>query len=268
MLKHDRKLISTALLALLFSSSVWALDPKLAHRDPGVSYRVYQSRAREMVSPLVTPLAKTPMDESKKYSEAVLPKAQTWESLAFMQAHFETLRDRRWMTRRENPEFLRRSSWLYPDDGCFARASLAVMNALRDGATAPNKIFAFGDLRVQTANAPGGEVTWWYHVAPIVEVDGVKYVLDAAIDPQHPMTIDQWLGSMADEPGNLEVAICASGTYEPYDNCARVSDGVEATATTDQNLYLYYEWLRIRDLGREPESELGESPPWKDLTVF
>jgi hypothetical protein len=267
MFRHEWKLIFGALLVFSFSASALNVDPKLAHRDPSVSYKVYVEQARLTSRPL-SDTWKTPVDEARKYGSAKLPKAQVWESTAFMHTKFEYARDLRWLTTNDKPDFQRRSSWLYPDDGCFARASLAVMNIMSLGASAPNKIFAFGDLRVDTANAPGGEVTWWYHVAPVVEVEGVKYVIDPSIEPRRPLTIDEWLGAMEEDPANIEVAICASGTYEPYDNCARRSTGKEPQATQDQSFYLWYEWNRLLALQRNPEEELGEKPPWLDLTVF
>jgi hypothetical protein len=43
----------------------------------------------------------------------------------------------------------------------------------------------------------------------------------------------------------------------------RSSVGIGKEAALDQQKYfLEYEWERLIDLGRKPELELGDSPPW------
>ncbi|MFK5282143.1 hypothetical protein ACI3PL_21545, partial [Lacticaseibacillus paracasei] len=71
-----------------------------------------------------------------------------------------------------------------------------------------------------------------------------------------------WLATMSKNPDSLEVAVCGSGSYTPYDACQRDSDGVESTALYDQPSYLDAEWQRLQRLGRNPEKELGDLPPW------
>src|SRR4030088_893974 len=113
-----------------------------------------------------------------------------------------------------------------------------------------------------TPNSPPGQVSWWYHVAPIVEVGGQKIVLDPAIEPHHPLKLEDWLAQMAPNISQLKVAICASGTYGPYDLCDQATDGIEQPAQDDQVYYLNSEWGRLVDLNRNPNNELGDSPPW------
>lgn len=234
---------------------------KSAYREPGASYLGYKSRAvifgghGDNTGDSAVAVAETG-------ALGALPKATEWESVAVMTERFSRLRDHRFMSTVNKPGFLRRSSWLYPDDGCFARAALAVRNLVQWNFTAPNKVFAFGNLRVKTANAPGGEVTWWYHVAPLVEVNGEKYVLDPAIEPGGPLKLGEWLARMSERPEDIEVSVCGSGAYTPNDSCAKTTDGVESYAETDQVWFLEQEWQRLLDLQRDPEQELGDNPPW------
>jgi hypothetical protein len=179
-----------------------------------------------------------------------------------MNERFAKFRDVRWLETSDHPGFQRRSSWLYPDDGCFARAALAIMHLTQWAFPAPSKIFVFGDLTVNTVNSPSGLVNWWYHVAPIVQVGNQKYVLDPALDPRQPEKLEVWLAKMAGDIHHLEVAICASGSYTPDDSCDHVTDGVEAMASDDQISYLQSEWERLVELKRNPVNELGEKPPW------
>lgn len=237
---------------------------KSARREPGESYRSYKAVA-SLLSVPQSPLSSggTPVDLAKQYGSSELPKAVEWESEVEMVKRFSEMRDYRWMSDQQRPDFLRRITWLYPDDGCYARAGLAIRNLHQWNFKAPNKIFIFGDLVVKTPYASPGSVSWWYHVAPIVEVQGQKYVLDPAIEGSEPLKLEAWLARHTDDITKLEVAICASGSYTPYDACARETDGVESTAAADQIPFLSQEWVRILSLGKNPEEELGDNPPWK-----
>lgn len=237
-------------------------DGKSAARQPGVSYKAYEARAQMMSQFAPFAFSRTPVQAAEEFGKATLPEATAWESQNLMIERFKHFRDLRFLNEYGRPNFLRRSTWLYPDDGCFARAALANRNLSKLTPAIPNKVFVFGDLNVQTKNAPDGFVTWWYHVAPLVEVDGQKYVLDPAIEPSHPLKLEEWLATMSSTPQTLKVAVCGSGTYTPYDNCATVTDGKEQMAETDQAVYFDDEWERLETLNRNPEQELGDNPPW------
>lgn len=249
------------------AAEAFGVNSKSAYRDPGTSYLLY--KWRNTIFKLAQPNddqkalkhSRAAMDSAVDYGKP-LPHATTWESQAVLNDRFKQIRDYRWMKSPSREDFLRRISWLYPDDGCFARAALAVSNFIHWNMPAPSKVFVFGDLSVHTNNSPTGDVTWWYHVAPIVEVEGEKYVLDPAIDPHAPMTLDKWVSQMTDKTSSLQVAICESGSYDPDDMCDKVSDGVEAQANFDIPYYLSNEWSRLVQLKRNPEAELGENPPW------
>lgn len=255
------KLFSLALLFATTVSFAQVLEGKSAIREPGASYKAYKVRAW-MLSQQQRNEGGTPVDEAVAYEKSTLPAATAWESEAVMTERFKRLRDTRFLEEQDNPGFLRRSSWLYPDDGCFARAALAVRNLFQWSNPAPSKIFVFGDLVVNTKNSSSGQVSWWYHVAPLVEVGGEKYVLDPAIEPGQPLKLGEWLARMSPNPGSLEVAVCKSGSYTPYDPCGKETDGVESGAENDQMTYLRAEWNRLEQLGRNPEQELGDNPPW------
>jgi hypothetical protein len=235
-----------------------------AHRDPGQSYLIYKHALQTYLS-RQTGAAKvqTASDAAVPYGKAKLAHVTVWDSLEAMNRRFEHFRDLRWLYEPTHKDFARRSSWLYPDDGCYARAALAIHDLFTQKVSLPNKVFVFGDLDVKTENSPAGDVSWWYHVAPIVEVGEQKYVLDPAIEPRHPLKLDEWMAKMSSTPQNIEIAICASGTYDPEEDCARKSDGKEEQAQADQTEFLQDEWKRLIRLKRDPVEELGEHPPWK-----
>lgn len=237
-----------------------------AYREPGADYRGYKAMATLFdFDGLQTPDRITPMQAARSGKLNDLPPATEWENSAVMTERFERFRDLRFITQDLRPNFPRRSSWLYPDDGCFARAALAVRNLAQWNAPLPKKVFAFGNLTVKTPNAHGGSVSWWYHVAPLVEINNQKYVLDPALSPKKVLTLNEWLLLMTDTPGDvsgIEVSVCESGAYTPGDDCSHVSDGKEEGALQDQEYYLDEEWNRLLQLKRKPDLELGEFPPW------
>lgn len=256
-----KSLLLAIVSTFAINSFAQGLGEKSAKREPGVSFRAYEARARTFGRSQM-PTEKSAVDSAQPFGKAKLPTANKWENETLMLERFRSFRDLRFL-QDDTHAMKRRSTWLYPDDGCFARAALAVMNLKAAKVPVPSKVFVFGDLQVSTKNAEGGSVTWWYHVAPLVEVAGVKYVLDPAIEPSRPLKLDEWLATMSTTPQNLEVAICNSGTYTPYDSCGRVTDGVEEEAKNDQPMFLESEWSRLESLHRDPTRELGDDPPWK-----
>lgn len=257
-----------AIITITFASYFATADiapGKSARRAPGESYRAYKAFATLLSVPNFTdPAGSTPVEVAKQFGTSELPPAVQWENEEVMIQRFDEMRDHRWMNQPQRPTFPRRISWLYPDDGCFARAGLAVRNLQQWTFPAPSKVFIFGDLNVKTPYAPSGSVSWWYHVAPMVEVNGKKFVLDPSIESAKPLPLEEWLARHTDDISKIEVAVCGSGSYTPYDQCARQTDGIETVAENDQVYFLSAEWDRLVELGRNPREELGDNPPWKN----
>ncbi|HEY8926600.1 MAG TPA: protein-glutamine glutaminase family protein, partial [Polyangia bacterium] len=127
----------------------------------------------------------------------------TWSDADIM-AQFAASRDARYMTMSGDAR-LRRLSWQYPDDGCYARAEQVNAQVTQAGKAAPYKLFAFSryqGLVAYTDNSPTGNVGWWYHVVPVVKNSaGQAIVLDAALSPCRPLFWKDWLGLMAGSLG-------------------------------------------------------------------
>jgi hypothetical protein len=185
-----------------------------------------------------------------------------WQQMDTAQTGFERLRDARFVFDDEHPTSSRRDTWLYPDDGCFARAALAKQNLVKWGFPAVKKIFAFGNLVVKTNNSPDGQVSWWYHVVNGITIGGEAYVLDPALEPLHPLTLKEWVDQMGGDAASITLSICSEGTYSPEDACQTPDASAEANAMVDQTEYLGAEWSRLEELKRDPVKELGDEPPW------
>lgn len=90
----------------------------------------------------------------------------------------------------------------YPEDGCYARAH-EMARLLEEKGVESEKIFLFGNLRVETRFAPEGVVTWWYHVAPVVQVqDEVGGAGRVVIDPSvssSALQVSEWIAIQTGE---------------------------------------------------------------------
>lgn len=225
----------------------------------------YVSRLRAVDAQL-PPSGQSVLDSAKPLSQLDFSSVPQWQQRPLQQllSVFQYVRDLRFVPWSGHQNFPRRSTWLYPDDGCFARAALVNQNLEKHKFVRPGKLFAFGDLKVKTPNAPGGSVSWWYHVVPIVRVGQNVFVFDPAIEPDHPLTPKEWFAKMADSPQNLTASVCDSYAYAPSSPCFESDprNASDTNAINDQMNYLDSEWARIQDLGRDPQRELGDSPPW------
>lgn len=82
------------------------------------------------------------------------------------------------------PDPQRRSiPFQYPDSGCWARAHemWRVIFSAKNINVA--KLWLFGSMTVPTPNHPDGRVTWSWHVAPVVRVEGTPGDQEHVIDP-------------------------------------------------------------------------------------
>lgn len=209
---------------------------------------------------------------------ALLQTVTPWTDNTIINSYFEKIRDIRYYDDPSVTDFLRRISWLYPDDGCWTRASAVVgglfgpENNPNHVAPRPSKVFAFGNLCANTPNASSGNVYWWYHTAPIVrdEKSNKTYVLDQSIDAYKPVTVEEWMSLIASQTGSCgnsgayveRFAICNGYGSTPYDSC-HTSLQNEIMPLVSQPYWQESERQRQIELGRDPQSVLGESPPWK-----
>lgn len=233
-------------------------------RHPNESFQDAVNRHREVLNKRHLPsllAADSPIGKKVPFSNldySSVVKVQTHEELIHL---FNVIRDTRFLLTNNHPGFERRISWLYPDDGCFARAALAGMRLNEEELVRPSKVFAFGNLDVTTPYSPSGHVSWWYHVAPIVTFNGDTYVLDPALDPLAPMRVEDWFSKMGNT-SSLKGAVCNPYSYAPFDSCEQATINSDGSALGDELYYLDREWERVSSLGFDPYFLLGKNPPW------
>lgn len=185
-------------------------------------------------------------------------------SLDELNRQFEYIRDTRFLET-ENPDFPRRFTWLFPDDGCYARAEAAKHALLAREVPVPKKLFVFGNLSAQTNNSPEGSVQWWYHVALAYRFNSDVYVFDPALEPQRPLKIQEWNNLVGGENTVVRYSVCHANTFDPMDNCDGSLAITKEQAIEEQKYFLQEEWDRLLELNRDPNKELGDFPPWKNL---
>jgi len=97
--------------------------------------------------------------------------------------------------------------FLYPDDGCWARAHEMCRLMINMGLT-PKKVWIQGSLYVSTRNKPNCYVQWYWHVAPTLCVrgPGVFQTQHMVIDPSlftTPVSKPTWKGVQGDPNATL-----------------------------------------------------------------
>jgi len=262
-------------LLVLLGSLSWGdahLEKKLSHLPAASAFRLPNESAEQAYRRFLQrnglrnknqdPQNPTVSAAAKPYSQLNFNTVPRWPTAQTTLAAFKKVRDYRFLKDSKHGQMDRRSSWLFPDDGCFARASLMGQNLEKWGAPRPAKLFIFGNLNVNTSNSPSGSVSWWYHVVPLVMVGQIPVVLDPAIQPGQPMNLKDWILTMVPNVDQAKLSICNSYAYGPSDSCYKATSETDKRALPDQQYYLGYEWDRLLVMKRDPVKELGDSPPW------
>lgn len=175
---------------------------------------------------------------------------------------FKSLRDARFFKSPTNSNFLRRLTWLYPDDGCFVRADWMDRLLEKWGEQGGAKVFAFGDLRAKTENSPSGEVRWWYHVAITYKKNDRIFVLDPALEPHRPLLFDEWVEKISVDPSEVSFSVCHRKASGPFSNCLKPQARPDYDLEKFQSELMIREWDRVLQMRKVPEKILGDEPPW------
>ncbi|WP_408410509.1 protein-glutamine glutaminase family protein [Paraburkholderia strydomiana] len=95
--------------------------------------------------------------------------------------------------------------FLYPDDGCWGRAS-EICRLLAQNGVDSCKVWNYGKLKVATANNPACSVSWGWHVAPAVLIadEGSEelFILDPSLFSSVCL-ISQWTEVQGDSASVL-----------------------------------------------------------------
>lgn len=105
----------------------------------------------------------------------------------------------------------------YITDGCYARAHM-MDESFRQHGINNAKMFCRGDLEAKNDLMTA---RWWYHVAPLVFVDGgdgkpIPKIIDPGFS-REPMDPEQWVKAMNKGP-NVEIDLVSAEQYYPRDS--------------------------------------------------
>jgi glutaminase-like protein len=135
--------------------------------------------------------------------------------------------------------------FLYPDDGCHARAHRMCELLLRERQVHAAKVWLFGELRTRTRNHPDCAVRWIYHVAPVLRVrrnGGVApHVFDPSLFDSH-VPVDLWKGRQGDPHARVRFSTSAIWDQPPDGLVVRDSQFLRTPA----DLRLYRRLLQAR----------------------
>lgn len=260
------KTFLSVMLLILWSQSALGVELS-AQRQLDENYGAARERSyleRGLHAPVISPLVlgqSTAEALQVPLSDLDISEAPELDSYRDLEEIFFYVRDRRWL-RDQQTGSRRRLTWLYPDDGCYARAEMMKHLVAQKSYPRPAKVFAFGKLTVNTPNSPRGYVAWWYHVAISYRLGDSLYVLDPAIEPTRPLTIAEWNQVMGGETHTFGYSLCSAHTFIPDSDCFEKQGLRHVNAIKFQSAFLSPEWQRLIDLGRQPERELLDQPPW------
>jgi hypothetical protein len=206
----------------------------------------------------------------QKYADVNLWQATEVASFADVQRIFETVRDERNILDPSHQDFMRRTTWLWANDGCFIRSfHMASVIHARE-ALRLTQIFLFGGrmlAKPEWREGWEGGLPWNYHVTPVVRVGATVYVLDPAVDQKKPLEISEWIASFVQDVPALEGAICGPFTFGPNEECwaTQPSTNPEGMPVGQWNTYFFNnEWQNVERRGFDPLQLLGDRPPWME----
>jgi hypothetical protein len=140
--------------------------------------------------------------------------------------------------------------FLYPDDGCWARAH-EMARLLLGAGFAPRKVWLYGTLRVDTPNNPNCQVRWRYHVTVTLLVNTGSALETWAIDPSMfpgPVRQDAWVSAQHD-PAAVAVDTDATVYYRDPSGNITIDPEYEQTRI---DLATYRRRLQLRSATSGP----------------
>jgi len=253
---------------LSLSQPLWAYES--AVRLPDEDWQTALEREIQKASPkkkLFFESTETALNRAEYYTPNFdVRSLPEWGGTAVeLQTAFEKVRDERIYPDSNRPGFSRRSTWLFPDDGCYVRAAHASRMYQQLGRPAPGRVFAFGRLRAKTNFASSGTVWWSYHTAAAYRIGNQALVTDPAVDPHQPLFLEQWLARIAKDVNQVRIAVCDTNAYSPSRVCFGGKPISEKRFLNHQKAFFDDEWSRVRSVNMNPERLLGNEPPWTRL---
>lgn len=197
------------------------------------------------------------VDSSVSYNLIDRSKVNAWTSTTDITAAFNLARDRKIFL--HDTVFPRRAPWLYPDDGCYVRSEAMVFTLRQYKFPEPTKVYAFGNLKMNTNLTVSGSVTWWYHVAIAYRLGNYIYVFDPSVNKQNIMSLEDWVNSFS-TLDTVKLSFCKTGSYNTNDACSESREIEYKYIVRDTSPLLEKEWNRLLELKKNPKKALEKYP--------
>ncbi len=244
-----------------FSSSiVYAQSPISAVRLPNQSWQAALSQKVNLSEENVLTSNKNQAFTESADNMGGVPE---WtHGLAELNAFSEAAHKVRRYNNPNNQNYQRRAPWLYPLDGCFAKAAHISAFAKAQGRVAPGKVFAFGNLSILTKLSKTGNVHWSYHVVSAYHIASEIYVLDPVVSEMDHvphtgvMKLADWLAKIAKKPNEIRISLCDANAYDPSSKC--IGDRDFGAYLGHVTYYLKEEFANLKLLGLPPDELLSK----------
>jgi Glutaminase len=157
--------------------------------------------------------------------------------------------------------YMRKAPWLYPLDGCFAKAAHISAIAISRGEIAPGKVFAYGKLRLRSKYVKEGEVRWSYHVVAAYHIGETVYVIDPVVGENDDgtyspvLTVSDWVKKLSAAPTDVKVTYCDKNAYDPNSPC--IGGQPNGAYLGHVSFYLNEEYQNLISIGLNPDQLLA-----------
>jgi hypothetical protein len=161
----------------------------------------------------------------------------------------------------------RRIPWLFIQNGCFARASLAQRILKEFNYPEIKKVFIFGNFKFNTKWTLSGKVTFKDHVAIGVRCESQIFILDPSVYYESPLPINDWIEILISysKDKNVEFSVCNDITFSHNSNCyekkSKNEFGIREVVVNNTTIsypltleyftmeFLVYEYINLSKLG-------------------
>jgi hypothetical protein len=239
--------------------------PELSLSLPGAQEALFHPALERAENP------GSPYNVRKSFSELDFGALPDWGSREAIDRAFVVLRGERFLFQRDMPDFARRISWLFPNDGCFARAYTGAQLLRDKGLSELRQVFIF-DAKILAKpkwryGHPNG-LPWNYHVALAARAGSEVFVLDPATELERILPLQEWLDRFVVDRQGMNASICGPLTFGPNADCAMESPssatpGGKTPAQWAEH-FVFLEWNALGTQGHDPRKLLGDNPPWTE----
>lgn len=207
-------------------------------------------------------LKKTARENKKPINQLDFSKIPIW-SKKQIEDGFALIRDTKFLDCSNVNKAKRRIPWLYVENGCFLKSSLAKDLLKEYNYPKISKFFIFGSFNFDTKWTKKGFVTYKDHNALCVKTENEVYLLDPSVCYEKALSLNEWISKLLENSQikDVEGSICSSLCFSHNSNCDELNEKNEVGIRSGlpySKLFFTVEFLskefkQIIDLGHNPK---------------